>query len=264
MVERASCGPGEGAAAATTVLANSAPRSRHRGPGSSPLALYDEMHYVGGQLGDHRHIQTQIPEAPPGKTFVRGGRLVNRMEFDKGGVTATDLRDIWAMATEPDAWLGRPNVPAALRQPAAVRGIRPRRLPADRNRRDGPRTVAAVTRTRRLRPHRTRSAAHPLRGRLHRVPGGHAVDLPRGRRRDRPAGRSPVAAQAHRPAPRVTRTHPLAATRCREPAKSSGSSGMTAVTVMPDSLRCTVIVPSRAATRSRVCCQATSAAIPSD
>ena len=31
------------------------------------------------------------------------------MEFDKGGVTATDFRDIWAMATEPHAWLGRPT-----------------------------------------------------------------------------------------------------------------------------------------------------------
>jgi hypothetical protein len=40
---------------------------------------------------------------------VRGRRLVNRMEFDKGGVTATDFRDIWAMATEPHAWLGRPT-----------------------------------------------------------------------------------------------------------------------------------------------------------
>jgi hypothetical protein len=31
------------------------------------------------------------------------------MEFDKGGVTAGDLRDIWAMATEPGAWLGEPT-----------------------------------------------------------------------------------------------------------------------------------------------------------
>jgi hypothetical protein len=107
----ASCGPGQGAAAATTVLAELAFHlpARAGEQEHSPLARYDEMHYVDGQLSGHRHIKEQIPGAAPGKTFVRGRRLVNRMEFDKGGVTATDFRDIWAMATEPHAWLGRPT-----------------------------------------------------------------------------------------------------------------------------------------------------------
>ena len=98
----ASCGPGDGAAAAGTVL-------DELGLHHSPLAGYDELHYLGGQLTGHRMIGDPIPTAPPGKTFVRGGRLVNRMEFDKGGATAGDLRDIWAMATEPGAWLGQPT-----------------------------------------------------------------------------------------------------------------------------------------------------------
>jgi len=107
----ASCGPGGGAATAMTMLDElgldvpaAAGEDEH-----APLARYDEMHYVGGRLHGHRSIRERIPGAPPGKTFVRNGRLVNRMEFDKGGVTATDLRDIWALATEPSAWLGQPT-----------------------------------------------------------------------------------------------------------------------------------------------------------
>ncbi len=106
----ACCGPGEGALAATTVLGElgfEVPAAAGD-DGHAPLARYDEMHYVGGELNSHRPIGQPIPGAPPGKTFVRDGRLVNRMEFNKGGVTATDLRDIWALATEPAAWLGRP------------------------------------------------------------------------------------------------------------------------------------------------------------
>jgi len=96
-----SCGPGDGAVAAGAVL-------DELGFPPSSLARYDEMHYLGGQLTGHRNIGERIPQAPPGKTFVRGGRLVNRMEFDKGGASAGDLRDIWAMATERGAWLGQP------------------------------------------------------------------------------------------------------------------------------------------------------------
>ena len=107
----ASCGPGVGAAAAMTLLGEldfAVPVSPTDG-GRSPLTRYDEMHFVDRQLTGCRLIEEQVPEGPPGRTFIRGRRLVNRMEFDKGGVTATDLRDLWAMATEPHAWLGPPT-----------------------------------------------------------------------------------------------------------------------------------------------------------
>lgn len=105
----ARCGPGAAANAAAAVLEMlgfdlpATPRE------DVSLAAYDEMHYVAGHVSGLRYIGERVPAAPPGKTFVRGRRLVNRMEFDKGGVTATDLRDIWAMATEPHGWLGRPT-----------------------------------------------------------------------------------------------------------------------------------------------------------
>ena len=64
---------------------------------------------VDGEIFGSRPLQEPGPSSPPGKTFVRGGTVVNRMEFDKGGVGAADLRHLWALATEPRAWLGHPT-----------------------------------------------------------------------------------------------------------------------------------------------------------
>ena len=71
-----SCGPGGGAAAAGTVLDElgfHVPVGE-RADRIAPLARYDEMHYVGGQLHSHRSIGERIPGAPPGKpSFARAG-----------------------------------------------------------------------------------------------------------------------------------------------------------------------------------------------
>ncbi len=105
----ASCGPGEKAEAAAGILAGIGYTLPAASDGNaSPLAPYDEMHVVDGHLCGTRPIGDPVPAAPPGRTFVRGRRLVNRMEFDKGGVTAQDFRQLWEMAVEPDGWLGRP------------------------------------------------------------------------------------------------------------------------------------------------------------
>lgn len=69
---------------------------------------YDEMHVVDGVLQSSRLLTEPPPVAPPGKTFIRDGRLVCRLEYDKAGTTPLDLRSLWARATEPNAWLGRP------------------------------------------------------------------------------------------------------------------------------------------------------------
>lgn len=106
----ASCGPGVKAEAAARILAEigwAIPRAASD-ENTSPLAPFDEMHFVDGHLQGDRPIGLPAPAAPPGRTFVRARRLVNRMEFDKGGVTAQDLRQLWGMAVEPDGWLGRP------------------------------------------------------------------------------------------------------------------------------------------------------------
>lgn len=105
----ASCGPGETAGAASTILEllefSAEPATGDR----SSLAAYDEMHYRAGRLDGFRLIDHPVPGSPPGRTFIRHRRLVNRMEFDKGGVAAQDLGQIWAMAVEPHGWLGRPT-----------------------------------------------------------------------------------------------------------------------------------------------------------
>ncbi len=105
----ASCGPSEKADAAVGILEGigyaipAAP-----GENTSPLDPFDELHFVDGLLRGDRLVGDPVPAIPPGRTFVRNRRLVNRMEFDKGGVTAQDLRQLWEMAVEPDGWLGRP------------------------------------------------------------------------------------------------------------------------------------------------------------
>ncbi|MGS0684352.1 hypothetical protein ACVBEQ_04180 [Nakamurella sp. GG22] len=105
----ASCGPGEKAAAAAGILEEigyaipAAP-----GGSTSPLAPYDEMHFGREHLSGGRPIGDPVPASPPGRTFVRDRKLVNRMEFDKGGVSAHDLRQLWRMAVEPGGWLGPP------------------------------------------------------------------------------------------------------------------------------------------------------------
>jgi hypothetical protein len=112
------CGAGEKAAKALEVLENlefdinsaepSNPTASKVGR-QSPLAGFDEMHFVDRWLVGSRAADQPVPTAAPGKTFVRTGHLVARMEFDKGRVTANDLTKLWAMATEPYGWLGRPT-----------------------------------------------------------------------------------------------------------------------------------------------------------
>ena len=105
-----SCGTGRSAAGALTVLNALGFAVPDLAAGQeSPLAGRDEMHFVDQRLATFRPIDQPVPASPPGKTFVRGGRLVNRMEFDKGSANAQDLQGLWAMATEPHAWLGLPT-----------------------------------------------------------------------------------------------------------------------------------------------------------
>lgn len=105
----ASCMPGDAGAAAgrilielgipdVTVSGPTAPASSIN-PQSTfdPLSSLDELHIVDGQLVSRRLVGEPVPSSPPGRTFIRGGRIVTRMEFDKGGVTATDLRELWAL-----------------------------------------------------------------------------------------------------------------------------------------------------------------------
>jgi hypothetical protein len=105
------CGEaGTVADAARSVLAAVFPeRSESLDPVLRSLPLYDEMHVVNGDLVASRLLTQPPPAAPPGKTFVRDGRLVCRMEYDKDGTTPLDLRALWARATEPFGWLGRPT-----------------------------------------------------------------------------------------------------------------------------------------------------------
>jgi hypothetical protein len=134
----ASCDAGGAASAATAILgelgltdavasAIAAPRTdarsaRGAGPPTesgapaaavtSPAELLtslDELHLIDGIVVGHRLAGAPTPPAPPGRTFVRRHRLVTRMEFDKGGVTATDLRSLWALSTEPHGWLAEPT-----------------------------------------------------------------------------------------------------------------------------------------------------------
>jgi hypothetical protein len=107
-----SCGWGETADAAMTVLNAAAfdiPAGRAVGEQrESPLSGYDEMHFVDRRLISGRPLEQPVPIDPPGRTFIRNGRLVNRMEFDKGRASAQDLSQIWVMATEQHGWLGQP------------------------------------------------------------------------------------------------------------------------------------------------------------
>jgi hypothetical protein len=102
-----SCGDGDSAAAASTLL-NTLDFVVPAGSSDvSALHGCDEMHFVDRKMAGTRLFGEPTPVPPPGKTFVHGGRLICRMEFDKGGVSAADLRKLWTMATEPDCWLGR-------------------------------------------------------------------------------------------------------------------------------------------------------------
>jgi hypothetical protein len=101
----AGCGTDDMAKAAITVLKSlefAMPTVELSG---SPFAGCDEMHFVEHRLATTRPSGQHIPVAPSGKTFVRRGRLACRMDFDKGGVSAGDLRELWAMAIEPGGWL---------------------------------------------------------------------------------------------------------------------------------------------------------------
>ena len=97
----------DGASAVLTAAFSG--NSESLGPALRSLPLYDEMHVVDGDLVASRLLTEPPPVAPPGKTFVRDGRLVCRMEYDKDGTTPLDLRALWARATEPFGWLGRPT-----------------------------------------------------------------------------------------------------------------------------------------------------------
>jgi hypothetical protein len=102
-----SCGDGDSAAPSSTLLKT---LDFLVPPGSSDdsgLRGHDEMHFVDRKLASTRPVGQPTPVPPPGKTFVHGGRLICRVEFDKGGVSAADLRKLWTMATERECWLGR-------------------------------------------------------------------------------------------------------------------------------------------------------------
>ena len=101
----AGCGTREMAAAAITVLESLDFAMPSTTPDGSPLDGADEMHFVDRHLATTRPPGQHVPVAPPGKTFVRNGRLACRMDFDKGGVSAGDLRELWTMAIQPDGWL---------------------------------------------------------------------------------------------------------------------------------------------------------------
>jgi len=70
---------------------------------------FDEVHLVDGDVHRMRTLERPAPVSPPGQTFLRGGRVVNRMDFDTNRVDANDLLRLWALATEPRAWLGHPT-----------------------------------------------------------------------------------------------------------------------------------------------------------
>jgi hypothetical protein len=103
----ASCHDGDRGTAAMTVLTSVDFEVPKTTSGHSALHGYDEVHFVDRALTGTRPRGHQVPTAPPGKTFIRNGRLVCRMDFDKGGVSAGDLRRLWAMSIEPGGWLGR-------------------------------------------------------------------------------------------------------------------------------------------------------------
>ena len=104
----ASCRPG-GAAAAREIMTRLGVIVDILDGGDGFIERCDEIHIADGQVRGVRMLSDPVPSTPPGSTFVRGDRLVNRMEFDKGGVSATDLRLLWALATEQRAWLGQPT-----------------------------------------------------------------------------------------------------------------------------------------------------------
>ena len=69
----------------------------------------EEIHAVDGTVVGVRTAENGNPRTPPGQTFIRGNRLVNRMEFDKGGAGAVDLRQRgqWRLNREP-GWASPP------------------------------------------------------------------------------------------------------------------------------------------------------------
>jgi len=104
----ASCRPG-GEAAAKEIMTRLDVDLDILNGGEGFVERCDEIHIADGQVRGVRMLLDPVPSTPPGSTFSRGDRLVSRMEFDKGGVGAADLRRLWAMATEPRAWLGKPT-----------------------------------------------------------------------------------------------------------------------------------------------------------
>ncbi len=109
----AGCAPEGAAATAVTILeqlgCDDALDRTDGAASETTLGGFDELHIVDGRVVGHRLIDGHAPSSPPGRTFVRDHRLVSRMEFDKGGVTATDLRELWSLATERYGWIGPPS-----------------------------------------------------------------------------------------------------------------------------------------------------------
>ncbi len=127
----ASCGSHPGAAGA--ILAALGITKIGESPSSEGLlSQFDELHLVDGRVVGHRLVGEHTPSSPPGRTFVRNGRIINRMEFDKGGVGPTDLRELWAMATQAHGWLGSPTALALFDD----------RLRSERSGHDGCRLIA--------------------------------------------------------------------------------------------------------------------------
>ncbi len=108
VTERASSTDAASAVAAARPAEPQVPAAAVTSP-AELLAPFDELHLVDGNVVGHRLVGAPVPPPPPGRTFIRRHRLVTRMEFDKGGITATDLRSLWALSTEPHGWLGAPT-----------------------------------------------------------------------------------------------------------------------------------------------------------
>ena len=90
---------------------------------TATVAASDELAFLGDRIVTSRSLSEPPPVSPPGKTYVSDGRLVNRLEFDKGAnplnsrlkdtiarSSTRDSRNPWTLArmnssAKPRTWL---------------------------------------------------------------------------------------------------------------------------------------------------------------